>query len=190
MPAENEKPANSENFVELDPRKCQRIRDNGQQCRAPRVKGKDLCAGHLGLGVAAPDSSQHRAKSLETRRLKAQTVKKRAIDVYREAVEQHAAAFVQARLQIIRDPQVNASDRLRAMEQLESRALGRPVEIVEDTRRDTQELSLHELQERRAALEKTTLTIVEKTGDTQVIPTGKPDEPKRLIPGRAPEVLQ
>ena len=48
-----------------------------------------------------------------------------------EAVEEHAEAFVQARLSIINDSAASAGDRLRAMEQLESRALGRPKETVE-----------------------------------------------------------
>ena|SRR2546423_4400926 len=52
-------------------------------------------------------------------------------DVYREAVEEHAEAFVQARLSIINDSAASAGDRLRAMDQLESRALGRPKETVE-----------------------------------------------------------
>ena len=40
-------------------------------------------------------------------------------------------AFVHARLGIINDSTALAGDRLRAMEQLESRALGRPKETVE-----------------------------------------------------------
>jgi hypothetical protein len=39
--------------------------------------------------------------------------------------------FVQARLSIINDPTASAGDRLRAMEQLESRALAKPKETVE-----------------------------------------------------------
>ncbi len=39
-------------------------------------------------------------------------------------------AFVAARLQIINDPAAPAGERLRAMEQLESRALGKPKETI------------------------------------------------------------
>lgn len=53
------------------------------------------------------------------------------MDVYREAVEEHAEAFVHARLSIINDPQAPAGDRLRAMEQLENRGMGKPKETVE-----------------------------------------------------------
>ncbi len=42
-----------------------------------------------------------------------------------------AQSFVDARLSIINDPRAPSGDRLRAMEQLESRALGRPKETVE-----------------------------------------------------------
>jgi hypothetical protein len=48
-------------------------------------------------------------------------------------VEELASEFVSIRRAIARDPQASASDRLRAMEQLESRALGRPTEHVEQT---------------------------------------------------------
>jgi hypothetical protein len=44
----------------------------------------------------------------------------------------HTGAL-QARLSIINDEAASASDRLKAMEQLESRALGRPKEHIETT---------------------------------------------------------
>jgi hypothetical protein len=40
-------------------------------------------------------------------------------------------AFVAARLAIVNDPKASAADRLKAMEQLENRALGRAKETVE-----------------------------------------------------------
>jgi hypothetical protein len=46
-------------------------------------------------------------------------------------VEELAQSFVDARLSIIKNPKAPSGDRLRAMEQLESRALGRPKETVE-----------------------------------------------------------
>ena len=46
-------------------------------------------------------------------------------------MEERAQSFVDARLSIINDPTAPSGDRLRAMEQLESRALGRPKETVE-----------------------------------------------------------
>jgi hypothetical protein len=46
------------------------------------------------------------------------------------SLQEHAQSFVDARLQIINDPNAPAGDRLRAMEQLESRALGKPKESV------------------------------------------------------------
>jgi hypothetical protein len=44
---------------------------------------------------------------------------------------ERAGAFVAARLSIINDSTASAGDRLRAMEQLESRALGKPKETLE-----------------------------------------------------------
>jgi len=89
-----------------------------------------LCAGHAGKGLAAnPVAAAH--QSAINRQTQAEVRKKRAIDVYRDAVEELAQAFVDARLSIINDPRAPSGDRLRAMEQLESRALGRPKETVE-----------------------------------------------------------
>ena len=70
-------------------------------------------------------------QSAINRQTQAEVRKKRAIDVYRDAVEELAQSFVDARLSIINDPRAPSGDRLRAMEQLESRALGRPKETVE-----------------------------------------------------------
>jgi hypothetical protein len=47
------------------------------------------------------------------------------------SAREYAQSFVDARLQIINDPAAPSGDRLRAMEQLESRALGKPKETVE-----------------------------------------------------------
>ena len=53
-------------------------------------------------------------------------------------MEERAQSFVDARLSIINDPTAPSGDRLRAMEQLESRALGRPKETVEHQDGQTQ----------------------------------------------------
>jgi len=68
--------------------------------------------------------------------------KKRAIDLYRDALEEHAQSFVDARLQIINDPTAPPSDRLRAMQQLESRALGKPKETLVQETEEPQALRL------------------------------------------------
>ena len=89
-----------------------------------------LCAGHAGKGLAAnPVAAAH--QSAISRQTQAEVRKKRAIEVYRDAVEELAQSFVDARLSIINDPTAPSGDRLRAMEQLESRALGKPKETVE-----------------------------------------------------------
>jgi hypothetical protein len=57
-----------------------------------------------------------------------------------EAVEEHAQSFVDARLQIINGSTAPAGDRLRAMEQLESRALGKPKETIEQVNEEQKSL--------------------------------------------------
>jgi hypothetical protein len=64
-------------------------------------------------------------------------------------------AFVDARLQIINDPTASAGDRLRAMEQLESRALGKPKETVEQVNEEPEfvkELRALTVEQRRQLL--------------------------------------
>jgi hypothetical protein len=56
-------------------------------------------------------------------------------------VEENAEAFVAARLSIINDSTAPAGDRLRAMEQVESRALGKPKERVEQVNEEPEELA-------------------------------------------------
>jgi hypothetical protein len=117
----------------VDSRRCEQRKEDGRRCRGWKVSGSSYCAGHTGLGVAAsPEAAAAAARqSAVVRQEKAQVAKRRALDVYREAVEEHAEAFVQARLSIINDSTASAGDRLRAMEQLESRALGKPKETLE-----------------------------------------------------------
>ncbi len=104
---------------------CTASKRDGTPCRAFAMTESHLCAGHAGKGLAVnPVAAAHQSAQAEVR-------KKRAIDVYRDAVEELAQAFVDARLSIINDPRAPSGDRLRAMEQLESRALGRPKETVE-----------------------------------------------------------
>ena len=109
---------------------CTASKRDGTPCRAFAMTESHLCAGHAGKGLAAnPVAAAH--QSAINRQTQAEVRKKRAIDVYRDAVEELAQAFVDARLSIINDPRAPSGDRLRAMEQLESRALGRPKETVE-----------------------------------------------------------
>jgi hypothetical protein len=124
---------------------CAATKRDGTPCRAFAILGSNLCAGHAGKGLAAnPVAAAH--QSAVSRQAQAEVRKKRAIDVYREAVEEHAQSFVDARLQIINDSTAPAGDRLRAMEQLESRALGKPKESVTvDTEESETERALRAL---------------------------------------------
>jgi hypothetical protein len=124
---------------------CAATKRDGSPCRAFAMAESGLCAGHAGKGLAAnPVAAAH--QSAINRQEQAEARKKRAIDVYREAVEEHAQSFVDARLQIINDRAAPAGDRLRAMEQLESRALGKPKESVTvDTEESETERALRAL---------------------------------------------
>jgi hypothetical protein len=148
---------NDEETNVIDPRRCGHSHEDGTRCKGWKVSESNYCAGHSGLGVAAsPEAAAAAARqSAEVRQEKARVAKKRAIDVYRDAVEAHAQSFVDARLQIINDPTAPAGDRLRAMEQLESRAMGKPKETVEQVNEEpeaTQWLRQMTPEERRALM--------------------------------------
>ena len=130
---------------------CQGIsRKTGQRCTAPVVKGERYCAGHagLGLGGTSDKAREAQAKAAATRRRQAEASKKTAAQVYREAVEANAVAFAAARVKIALDETASPADRMKAMEALENRALGRPTEHVQTedvSSKAAEELSLAEL---------------------------------------------
>ena len=112
----------------LEKRRCAGIsRKTGEQCKAFAVHGEQYCAGHLGLGKLDP----HRAAeiSAQVRRDTAEERRKAPIDVYRDTLARNAADYAERLDKIIRDG--NDGDALRALEQLTSRVLGKPKEIVE-----------------------------------------------------------
>lgn len=111
--------------------------------------GSQLCSGHAGRGVAAsPEAAraaQRRASS--NRRKQADAAKKSAQELYREALQANAAAFADARVKCALDETVSWPERLKAMEALENRALGRPTEHVqtEDVSAKPEDLGMGEL---------------------------------------------
>jgi hypothetical protein len=117
----------------VDARHCEHRREDGRPCKGWKVTGSPYCAGHSGLGVAAsPEVAAAAARqSAEVRQMKAQVAKRRPIDVVREGLEADAEAFYRVRREIALDSSAPTGDRLRAIEQLESRALGKPKETVE-----------------------------------------------------------
>jgi hypothetical protein len=115
----------------IDARHCTFVKDDGSRCKGWKVKGTDLCAGHgAGFGHGGADPREAASRSAEVRRGNAEVRKRRPQEVYNEAMVENAAEFVAARLALIRDPRALPSDRLRAMEQLEARAMGKPKEHV------------------------------------------------------------
>lgn len=119
-----------------DERLCGRDKADGTRCKAFKVKGKDACAGHLGLGIGkdpAAYAKQANAASVEARRDRAEERKKRPQDIYSAALNAHAAEMADRLIKIATDPTSSDADALRAIEALNSRVLGKPKETVETT---------------------------------------------------------
>jgi len=138
MPSEGEHSATEPESRRPSPatgeRHCEHVRTDGSRCKGWKVKGQSLCAGHLGKGVASDPATYGKrgaSVSADIRHDRAEKAKKRPVDVYRDAMNEHAELFVRERIAIVKDRSQPAADRLRAMEQLENRALGRPTERVE-----------------------------------------------------------
>lgn len=114
--------------VALDPRHCGRPKADGTTCRAYKVRGKEACAGHLGLGIAG-DPVASAALSAERRREQAQERKRTPREAFTRKLVENAEAYAD-RLHTIALTG-DASESLRAIEQLTSRVLGKPKEHVE-----------------------------------------------------------
>jgi hypothetical protein len=106
------------------------------------VKGRDACAGHLGLGIGkdpAAYAKQANAASVEARRDRAEERKRGPQDVYRDVLLRNAEDYARRLDRIIRDG--SDSDSLRALEQLTSRVLGKPKETIENVTEKPAELA-------------------------------------------------
>lgn len=108
--------------------KCAEIKKNGERCGAWALAGRELCAGHSGLGTLDPVhagrvSAQKRRERAEERKV----VRERSYaDHVAHALAQHAEEIVQAFLRAgLKDGD------WRALEALVTRHLGRPVERTE-----------------------------------------------------------
>ena len=114
-------------------RHCAFLKDNGERCKAYRVRGERLCAGHLGLGVAAGgDIARAAQREGAARRSELVAERKRTPqEAMRAVLAERAEDFARVRVEIALDPKTSASDRLAAIRDLESRVLGKPTERVE-----------------------------------------------------------
>lgn len=125
--------------VPPDERRCSHVYEDGdkagERCVSWAMKDSaaQLCAGHAGVGVAASPEAARAAQALSAERSRERAEKpvRSAKQVFREGVERDAEEFYAIKLAIARDERAPASDRLRAMEALETRAMGRPTERVE-----------------------------------------------------------
>jgi hypothetical protein len=131
---------------------CEGIsKKTGKRCTASPANGGKLCAGHAGLGVAAPTAQPLREQGLERSKqvvqARAEERKKTLIDRVAEGLEERAGEIVSAYLTAGLD-----KGDWRALEALVTRVYGKPVERVEDVteRRSVEELSDTERAELRA----------------------------------------
>ena len=123
-------------MTESAPRKAQCVavsKKTGKRCTAYAVAGRDLCAGHAGLGKLGMDPRKAAEASARARRARLERRKQAAEGGYREQLrqmfEEHAAEILARKLEIIRNG--SDTDALRAIEQTESRIYGKPKETVE-----------------------------------------------------------
>lgn len=155
--------------VPPDDRRCTGVGKDGERCKgwAMREHAQQLCGGHAGVGVAAsPEAARAaQAKGAQRRSEDAEKPVRSAKQVYRQAVESAAQEFVDIRLAIARDTGASDGDRLRAMEQLETRAMGRPTEHIEVETKVPQseaELAAMTVEERAAFIREATRRIEEQ----------------------------
>jgi len=101
---------------------------NGERCTAWPVRGREQCAGHLGLGKLDPKAASLRSAEVRAERKQARLAKREMSysDHVAAAIERNADAIVQAFL----DAGLKSGD-WRALEALVTRHLGKPVERVE-----------------------------------------------------------
>lgn len=128
--------ANSDILVSEPRKRCEATTKAGKPCSAPPVKGKGMCAGHLGLGLARDPVALGRKgqeAQARTRREQAEVRKMSALDwasrLIQERGEEIAGAFMRA---------VESGD-WRAAEALMTRVYGRPQERVEVSQPETVE---------------------------------------------------
>lgn len=128
---------------ESDARRCGREKADGTLCKAFKVKGRDACAGHLGLGIGS-DPSAHARASHASRQEQAETRRKRLRDALADAVEGELYEDIVA---AYRDALRNGEpgERLRAAEQLISRVYGKPKETVETVQKPEEIRRLEEM---------------------------------------------
>lgn len=121
--------------TQLDPRHCSFLREDGTQCKGWKVKGEELCAGHLGLGIAEDPEAYGKAgaaASAEVRQERAEERRRTPQEAFRAALVLHAEQLAGELVRIATSGESDA-DRLRAIEALSSRVLGKPTEKVEHT---------------------------------------------------------
>ena len=162
---------------EPDARRCSFMRDDGTRCNGWRVHGEELCAGHLGKGVAASPEAARAAQKQGARRRSEMLAKarKRPEDAYREALYANAEEIANRLAEIAMHGE--PSEAIRAAEVLTSRVLGKPtdrhevVAKVPETLQELEGMSRAELEAILAELE------LERGGSLQLELTETVDPP-------------
>lgn len=110
--------------------KCTSTKKNGERCGAWAVRGTDMCAGHLRLGIAE-DPAGYGDKGRATRQRQAKERKKSLLDHMQAEVERRSEDIVGALLRAGLD-----RGEWRALVALLERVYGRPTERVETSTAD------------------------------------------------------
>lgn len=123
----------------VDERRCAHVKDDGTRCKGWKVKGADLCAGHLnGFGRGGADPREAASRSAEVRKASADA-RSEARERAAGTLQDRTAAFLarddvqralERRWMDILD-NGSDSDAIRLHAQLSDRVFGRPTERVE-----------------------------------------------------------
>lgn len=119
----------------VDPRRCAHVREDGSRCKGWKVKGADLCAGHLqGFGRGGADPRAAASKSAEVRRAAAEArseARKRSLeDVLAARLEERAEQLIDRLMEIAENG--GDADALRAIDRMLDRVYGTAVQRTRD----------------------------------------------------------
>ena len=103
--------------------RCTATKANGDQCGAWAIRGRDICAGHAGVGVVL-DPVGYQAQSAASRRAVREHRRRSAADHLADALERNAETLVSAAVS-------QAETDWRAVAWMFDRVYGKPTERVE-----------------------------------------------------------
>lgn len=127
--------------------RCGATKADGSPCRAFALRGRDICAGHAGLGLAANPGEAGRvgaAKSAEVRAERAEIRKRGIKQALADAVEkEYLDDILAAYGRGLTDP--DAAVAVRSAEAILSRVYGKPKELIETLERPAELAAVAEM---------------------------------------------